>query len=548
MPTISISLKDLSNLVGKKIGDKELKDLLEYAKAELENVDGDNVSVKFNDTNMPYLWCVEGLAVLLKGVIGKEKGIPDIKIESSEYRVVVDKSVKAVRPFISALVAKGGKIDDFFLKQLIQLQEKFCENFGRRRQKVAVGIYPCKKIGFPVYFRAVPPKSVRFVPLEFSRDMTLAEILESHPKGKEYAWILADTKKYPLLIDSNQEVLSFLPIINSNSIGKLEIGDDELFFEATGTDSSAVNLASCIFALALSVRGFKIHSIKISYTGKTVMSPDVSSSKLAIGKDDVSRIIGLDLRDSEIKNLLEMARFDFKNYSVSIPCFRNDIMHSIDVIEDVGIMYGFNKLEPLPLKTYTVGGASVLQDCVDVIRCVAVGVGFQEVFSSVLTSREELLDRMNLKKAVDVVEVENPSSSGFAVLRSWLLPGLMDVFMKNKHVDLPQKVFEQGLVSVRAGDVVVDEEHIAGVSSHVSVSFTEAKQAVDSLLRACGYDAVYDDFDHPSFITGRVAKVLVKDKMIGFVGELHPFVLNAWGLDMPVAGFELNLSGLFKKE
>ncbi len=547
MPTINVSLKDLSSLVGKKLNG-EVKEILEYAKAELEKVDGDEISVKFNDTNLPYLWCAEGLATLFRGVLGKEKGIPEIKIENSDYRIVVDKSVRQVRPFIASLVAKGGKIDEFFLKQLIQLQEKFCENFGRRRQKVAVGIYPCKKIGFPVYYKAVPPKSVRFVPLEFSKEMTLAEILESHPKGKDYAWILADTKKYPLLIDSNQEVLSFPPVINSNNMGKLELDDNELFFEATGTDDSAVNLAACIFAMALSMRGFRICSVKVSYSGKTVVSPDVSSEKISLGKDDVSRILGIELKDSELKNLLEMARFDFRNGVVSVPCFRNDIMHPVDIVEDVCIMNGFGKIESLPLKTYTAGSTTHLQDCIDVLRGLAVGLGFQEVFSSVLTSREELLDRMNMKKAVDVVEVENPSSAGFGVLRSWLLPGLMDVLMKNKHVDFPQKVFEQGLVNVRVNDSVADEEHVAGACSHGGVSFTDAKQAVDALLRACGCEAVYDDFDHPSFIQGRVAKVIVKDKMLGFVGELHPFVLNAWGLDMPVSGFELNLSSLLKKE
>lgn len=546
MPTINISVTDLSNLVGKKISEKELKNLLEYAKAEFSGSEGDAVSVQFNDTNQPYLWCVEGLAILFRGVLGKDKGIPDVKIEKSDYKVIVDRSVRSVRPFISAFVAKGGKVDDFFLKQLIQLQEKFCDNFGRRREKVAIGIYPSKKISFPVHYQAVPPKSVRFVPLDFSKEMNLAEVLEEHPKGKEFSWILKDTKKYPLLSDANKEVLSFPPIINSNNMGKLEIKDDELFFEATGTDLKSVNLAANIFAHVLSMRNFKIYSTKISYVGKGVIAPDISIEKHKLDKEGISKLLGLDLKDSEVKKLVEMSRFNFKNYLVEIPCFRNDIMHSVDIIEDIGIMYGFDNIDALPLTSYTVGDTFDLQEGVDKIRDIVIGLGYQEILSPILTSKEVLVDRMNLKRFLDVIEINNPMSALFSVLRSWIIPGLMDVLMRNKHVDFPQKVFEQGLINVRNNDVVSDEEHIAGVASHINSSFTEARQSVDVILRICGVEAAYEDFDHNSFIPGRAAKVVVKNKEIGFVGEIHPFVLNAWGLDMPASGFELNLSELFK--
>jgi len=548
MPTINVSLKDLSSLTGKKISQNNFRDLLEYAKAEFSGSDGDEVSVQFNDTNLPYLWCAEGLALLFRGVLGKKRGIPDVKICSSDYKVIVDKSVRPVRPFISAFVAKGGRINDFLLKQLIQLQEKFCEHFGKHREKVAIGVYPSKKIKFPVSYSAVPPKSVRFVPLDFSKEMTLAEILDEHPKGKEFAWILQNTKKYPLLSDYNKEVLSFPPVINSRNMGKLGINDNELFFEATGTDSDSVNLAACIFAHVLSIRGFKVYSVKISHVGKSLVSPDFSGKKHKLDRTLIKRVLGLDLKEAEIKRLLEKARFNYKGGIVHVPCFRNDIMHSVDIIEDIGIMYGFDRIDSLDLSSYTAGETSGLQDFVDKSRDLVLGLGFQEVLSPILSSREALVDRMNFKKSLNLVEVTNPSSVNFSVLRSWLLPGLMDVLMHNKHVDFPQRAFEQGLIAVREGDAVRDEEHIAGLLSYADVSFTDVKQAVEALLRNLGFEASYEDMEHNSFIEGRVARVVVQGKNIGFVGEMHPFVLNAWGLDMPVAGFELDLSGLFAKK
>ncbi|MBW2993794.1 phenylalanine--tRNA ligase subunit beta, partial [Candidatus Woesearchaeota archaeon] len=270
MPTCTFSLKDLNSLVKKPIKQSELKSLLAYAKAELEGVSGDEITVQFNDTNLPYLWSVEGLAVFLRGVLGKEKGIPKIKINKGTYKINVDSSVKSVRPCIAAFVAKGKKINDHFLKQLIQMQEKFCEAYGRRREKIAIGVYPAKKISFPVSYKAVPPRSIKFIPLEFLKEMDLLEILDQHPTGKEYAWILKDFKKYPLLIDDNKEVLSFPPIINSENTGRLDLADEEIFFEATGTDLESVNLAANIFAQLFYERGFDIYSVNVSYSRRQV--------------------------------------------------------------------------------------------------------------------------------------------------------------------------------------------------------------------------------------------------------------------------------------
>jgi len=247
MPTITFSLVDLNNLIGKKITEEKLVELFDYAKAELERKEGDEITVKFNDTNQPYLWSVEGLAIFFRGVLGLEKGIPKIKIEKSNNKLFVDKSVKTVRPYISAFIAKGVKIDDYLLKQIIQLQEKLCDNYGQRRQKIAIGVYTSKKIEFPVNYKAVDPESVDFVPLDFKESLNLREIIEKHPKGKEYAWILKDEKRYPILLDSRKNILSFPPIINSAELGKIKIGDDEIFFEATGNDENAIRLATNIF-------------------------------------------------------------------------------------------------------------------------------------------------------------------------------------------------------------------------------------------------------------------------------------------------------------
>src|SRR3989338_6447148 len=225
MPTITFSLKDLQHLVGKKLTIEEVSELAHYGKGDFESYDDetDEIKIDFGDTNLPYLWSVEGFARLIKGILGTQKGIPEIKIKKRDYQVIVDKSVMKYRPHIACFAAKGKRVDDYLINQIVQLQEKFCETYGRRRQKVSIGLYSYKRLVFPIHYKAVGPLSIEFVPLEFKAKMSLREILAEHPKGKEYSWILEDFEKYPVLVDEKNEVLSFVPIINSNFTGNLEI-------------------------------------------------------------------------------------------------------------------------------------------------------------------------------------------------------------------------------------------------------------------------------------------------------------------------------------
>src|SRR3989338_2135154 len=329
MPTITFSLKDLQRLVGKKLAIGEVSELAHYGKGDLENYDeeADEVKIDFGDTNLPYLWSAEGFARLIKGILGMQKGFPEIKLQKGDYQVIVDKSVAKIRPFIACFAAKGQKIDEYLLKQLVQLQEKFCETYGRRRQKVSIGLYSYKRLKFPLHYRAVEPLAVEFIPLEFKAKMNLREMLAEHPKGKEYAWILDGLEKYPVLMDDKNEVMSFIPIINSNFTGKLEVGDENLFFEATGTDEEAVNLAANIFAYALHDRNFDIYSAEMKYPDRKVVIPDTKKEAVQIKNEQINNLFGLELKESEVKHLLEKSRYNFRDYKVEVPAYRKDILH-----------------------------------------------------------------------------------------------------------------------------------------------------------------------------------------------------------------------------
>jgi len=543
MPTINFSLKDMENLVGEKLKIEQLEKYLEYGKGEFDSYDEetDEVSVSLDDTNLPYLWSAEGISRLIKGILNKK--IEKLKVKKSNYEVIVDESVKKIRPGIVAFVAKGKKVDDYLLKQIIQLQEKLCEGYGRKRKNIAIGIYSYKKIKFPVHYKATDPESIKFIPLDFQKEMTQQEILEEHPKGIEYKDLLKGCKKYPILVDDNEQVLSFPPIINSAITGKVEEGESELLFEATGYELDSLNLAANIFAYALFDRGFEIYSVEIK-DKKNVITPFEFNEKVKISNKQIKDLLGLELKEKEIKNLLKKANYEFNNYNVKIPDYRKDILHAVDVIEDLAIMYGYDKIKSEPLKTYTQGKTKEIVNFVNKIRELCIGNGFQEVFSPILSNKEILYEKMNIKD-FGTIEIQDYMSETYSVVRSWLIPILFEVLSKNKHVEYPQKIFEQGLVTVRKNDEAIDYERLAIVSAHDKANYTEMKQVLDYLLRMMNLDYSIEETEHDSFISGRVGRVIVNGKKVAFIGEINPKCLENFEIEMPVVALELNLSELF---
>ena len=546
MPTIAFTLEDLNKLVGKNLTIPEITSLLEYGKGELESYDEetDTITVSLDDTNLPYLWSPEGVARLFKNILGMQKGIPKIDVYDSDYSVVVDKSVHKIRPFIAGFVAKGLPLTDYIIKQFVQIQEKLCENYGRRRQQVSIGLYNYKRIKFPVHYKAVHPDAVKFIPLEMEEELTLRQILKKHPTGREYAWIIEDFDRYPILMDDKNEVLSLPPIINSNSLGKIEIGDTDLFFEVTGTNEESVNLAAVIYAYALYDRGFKIYSAKIKYPTRSFNAPVISEDIMEITPAMFEDLIGISIKETELKKLLEKAGYDFSKNKATIPAYRQDILHPFDIVEDAAIMYGFDKMQGLPMKSYTIGKLNPITIFVDMCRELSIGFGYQEIFGHVLSNKNLLYEKTNMKD-IGTVEIEKYMSETYSVMRTWLIPGLMEVLSKNTNVSYPQKIFEQGAVAVRKGEFINEFERIAFLSCHQDANFTEMKQLADAFLKLLGVNYEIHEVEHDSFIPGRVGRIMMNKKGVGYVGEIHPVVLDNFSLNLPVAGLELNLSEIF---
>jgi phenylalanyl-tRNA synthetase beta chain len=557
MPKITISRKQLESLIGKKVDNETLTELmLMYLKADLQDIKDDELTIKMEDTNRPDLWSAEGIARCLRNLIGTESGFNEYNVEKSDFVVNVDDlQLKEIRPFIACALVKNVKLTDELIKAFMQMQDKLDANFGRKRKKTSIGFYDLDKIKSPVLYTTVDPSAIKFVPLGFSEEMNPKQILEKHPKGIEYGHLIKDFKQYPILIDSDDHVLSLPPVINSNDLGNVNGNTKNLLIEVTGTDNAAVSIVLGLVVSALAEHGGKIYSttIKYKHSKKSETCPKLEPFEFEIKRSFVETKLGIKLSMREISKILEkmgygIARVDEKRDSIklNVPFYRKDIMHSVDVVEDVAIGYGLNNFEATALKVPTNGELDASTKKIDMLREVMVGIGHQEVLSFMLTSKQILFDSMNIKPG-EVVEIANPISANWEVLRNRVLPVIINFLATNKTVEFPQKVFELGAVvepDNHQENKVRQSNLLCAAISHPNVTFTEIKSVLDKLFHDINRECSLKATENPSFIPGRCAEVIFNKKSIGIIGEIHPQVLENFGMENPAAVFEIEVEEL----
>lgn len=563
MPKFNVSKRDLEGLVRKSFTVEEWENLLLYAKCELDDVWEENGEIYFKadskDTNRPDLWSAEGIARQIRWALGFDKSLPRYGVGKSDVTVYVDGKLRDIRPYGVYAIVEGLHFDEEALKQMINLQEKVALTFGRRRREVAIGIFDFDKVKPPIYYRAAE-KTEKFIPLGFEEELTLEEILEKHEKGKEYDHLIKDKPYYPLLVDSEGKVLSMPPIINSETTGRVTTETRNVFVDVTGWDLNKVMLALNVVVTALAERGGKIKSVKVVYPDFEIETPDLTPKSFEVEFDYIRKLSGLELGDEEIKELLQRMMYSVEledgRAKLLYPAFRDDIMHARDVLEDVLIAYGYNEIEPEEPKLAVQGRGDTFVEFEDAVRELMVGFGLQEVMTFNLTNREAQYGRMNLEFGRDyfrnppaeLVEIENPISPKWSALRAWLLPSLLDFLGQNTHEEYPQRLFEVGkatLIDKGRETKTVSESKLAVVLAQPRVTFTDAKEILDSVMRHLGFDYELEEIEHPSFIPGRVGKIIVNGETIGVIGEIHPVVLEKWGIEMPVVSFELFLKPLY---
>jgi len=547
MPVITLGRERFSKFLGRRLTLEEMTKWLPWLGFDIEEVGEDNIKVEFNPNRIDFC-SYAGVARAFKGLRGWEIGLPKYNIENGRTILNIDEAVSEVRPFMLAAIVRDMKLDEEAIVDLMEMQEDIHWGIGRDRKKTSIGVHNLDVVNPPFAYTVVEPNSVKFVPLDRTEEMSLKEILENHEKGVAYRHLIDWAPKYPLLIDKDSKVLSMPPIINGE-LTRIDKKTKNLFLDVTGTDYTAVKKSLNVLSTALADMGGTIEQVKVKYTNRTLFSPDLNPQKMKLRTIYVNELLGLRLSESKIVDCLKKCRLGTKKIKkgiieVMIPAYRIDILHEVDLVEEVAIGFGYYKFKPTFPSSVTIGKQHPANKTANVARQIIVGLGFTEVMNFTLTNENLHYEKMH-RKTEKSVKLANPVSTEYTMMRQDLLPSLMKNLADNKHESFPQKLFEvSDVVRLNNKQETRCERrlHLAAVSSHATANFTEIKSVVEALMANMGLKRWKTKATkHSSFIDGRAATISFKNKQIGTVGELHPEVLNNFELENPAAAFEIDL-------
>ncbi len=564
MPKIDAPENIFYSLLGKKMSDDELVSIFPVAKAELDGHDREHhvIKIELNDTNRPDLWSPAGVARALRcyetGAIPQYDFLSSKDDEKdSEGRMVIDdESVIGIRDYSIGFAAKGRTVDDELLVNLIQSQEKLCTNFGRKRKTIAMGIYRKELIKFPVHYAAVGPDKTKFVPLGMDEELSLREICEKHPKGKEYGYIVSSFPAFPYLFDDNGDTLSFPPVINSARIGAVEVGDSDFFIELSGPILDDLLLAANILACDMADMGFTIQPVKVRFAkdtpyGREITVPYRFQKECSASLSLVEKKLGLPITgDEAVQALRKMgveARVEGEDIVAECPVWRNDFLHAVDVVEDVMIGYGLENFIPVLPSDFTIGRLSPIEEFSRKVKGIMVGLGFQEMMYNYLGSRREYIDNMHITDE-KCVFIANPMSENYEVIRPSVLPSLLESESVSGHAVYPHNIFEVGKITIKDDNDnsgTVTKDSLGFLASNARIGYNEAASYINTLMYFLRKDYTLGEVTGDErFISGRAAAIIYKGNAVGVFGETHPQVLESWGCSMPAIMCEIDLDAL----
>jgi len=545
MPTVTLNKAVFEKLVGKKLPIDKLKDRISMLGTDLGRIDEKEIEVEIFP-NRPDMLSEQGFARAFSSFIGAKTGLRKYDIKKSGYKLLVEKSLPKEWPYALACVVKGIKFDDEKIREVIQIQEKLGTTLLRKRKKGGLGLYPLEKIEFPVRFVGMEPDEINFRPLEYPSVITGRQILSKHPTGREYAHICQDWRKFPVFVDSKETIMSMPPIINSHTVGKIDETTRDVFLEITGNDMYVLQHAFNIMATSLADMGGQIYSIDcIQQDGSKLSVPNLAPREMKIDISYANKLLGTEFTEKEIKKYLERMGYGYKNKKVYVPCYRVDVLHQIDLVEDIAIAYGYENFNGKLPDFFTVGEEAPFEVFKNKISNILVGLGLLECFTYHLSNKKIQCEKANC--SIDLIEVRDTKTEDNC-LRAWLIPCLLKVLMENKHNEYPQNIFDIGTIFKRGNSEtgIVENDRLAVLLCNEKSDYTKIRQVLDYLFAQLDLKYKVEEADHGAFIGGRVGRIMSDNAKVGYIGEISPEVLSNFALELPVAALELNLTELFE--
>jgi phenylalanyl-tRNA synthetase beta chain len=542
MPVVALYYSRLRKLVG-NVSKKQISDALPFLGLDIESEDPSmgKVRVEYSPNRPDYSTDV-GIAMGLQGLLGIKTGALKLKIKkSNKYSIFAKSNVSKIRPYVTGIIAKDGKIDEDILTQLIQMQEDLHMGIGRKRKKSSIGIHDLDHISFPLNY-TVTNRNHSFIPLGESKSLTVSKILENSETGKEYGGLLGNSSQVPILLDSNQNTVSFPPIINA-AITTVTTKTKNLFVEVTGINKKDAEDMLSVVAIILQSSGFTLESIKIS--GGKNSTPKLQEKKMIVNSSLINQTLGLNLNTSKIISSLKKSRLDAlskgTNIICTIPAYRFDIFGPMDLVEEVALGYGIQNFEPSLSPSQNIGQTNPISLQLKHLNHIMIGLGFLEALNSSLSSKRVLYDMTN-RDSTKIIPILDSKSQEHTILRDSILPGLLENISKNIHEQYPQRLFETGTVFALQNPIS-EKINFSSIGAYPDANFTDITSVLQSALKTgFGITIKTKTVTHPTFEKGRCASVIVNDKPIGIIGEINSKIIENYKIRVSVVGFEISLS------
>ncbi|KAH7243288.1 uncharacterized protein BKA55DRAFT_574356 [Fusarium redolens] len=605
MPTISVDKYKLYEALGQKFTTEEFEDLCFEFGIELdEDTENDERPIVNGEQEPPQLkieipanrydmLCFEGIVTNLNIFRGR--------IEPPKYRIVepasgklesitVKPEAEQVRPYVSGAILRNIKFDKSRYESFISLQDKLHQNLARNRTLVSIGTHDYDTIKGPFTYEALPPKDIKFIPLNQTKEMDSAELMNFYENDKNlgrFLHIIRDSPVYPAIYDSNRIVCSLPPIINGDH-SKITLDTTNVFIEITATDITKLDIVTDIMVTMFSMycsEPFTVEPVQINsdHNNQTRVTPNLKPRVAEVEIDYLNSCTGLTESPESLCKLLSKMSYtstpstkDSNILEVAIPPTRADVLHQCDVMEDLAVCYGYNNLpRTAPSRSATVGAPLLVNKLSDIIRIEAAVAGWSEVMPLILCSHDENFAWLNRKDDGNtVVRLANPKTAEYQVVRSTLLPGLLKTIRENKGHSVPMKIFE-------VSDVVFKDEsqerkarnerHFAAAWYGRTSGFEVVHGLLDRVLlmlrtafltheeglsgKSVDFEVKenpskpdgywIEELDDATFFAGHAASVYLrlggKERRIGEFGILHPTVLEKFDLKYPVSTLEINL-------
>ncbi len=524
----------------------------------------------------PDLLSPETMAHAARSFLHGQPAEPELDTIDGDISMTVDSSLVGVRPVILGAVVRGVDTGDSqeeqgaFIQALMDHQEKLHFSLGRRRRRASIGVHDLSTL-IPPFKVITVPDSYSFIPLAMSERMSIREILESHPKGVDYAHLLEGFEEFPVILDAADRVLSFPPIINGDHTTVTESTRD-FFIDVTGWDERACEASLMLVCLAFAARGGTVETIALTDChGQEKRTPNGSARRLSLPKRLLEEILGREFTKQEIADsiarmggrFVEMrtvtdgprvaermadAAVGEQEYLIEMPRWRADLLHPVDLVEEVATGIGYEDLGSA-LSGQSKAGIPLQSANLDRrIRESMQANGLQQVTSLTLANERDQFERMRSPPSDEVTTLHNPITVDHTMMRQHVLPSLLNLLAANRHHELPQRVYELGTV-VRNHH---NTRRVAWACAEVGTGFTAAKGIAQALLRDLGtsvqeievsFEALSDDDGGP-YLKGRGSKVILNGEWVGCFGEIDPSVSLEFGLKVPIQAGEFVVAAL----